>query len=513
MKMFYLFLFLIAFGIGFEASSQKFSLQCNENPVPVFEQNDVPLSYGLNTYKFARITYAGSPVKVEITAEDFDFSDSDWEISPKSYRITGTKNQIQLYFSIGRTGFLVVRFSKNQDFTKRLVLFIEPPEIAPEGEFVDLIQKYGVDNSGESNETEKIQKALDENSGSSKILFFPDGLYKTFQLKIKSNSKIHLSKNARIIADASAIEPYLNSDNAGTSRFVLIKDAQNIQITGLGTFDGNGTWFRGVFDPGGSQGKGAMRVLFIVNSKNINFDGIVLKDASRWNTQITGSTDVIFRNCKMLNNPNPNKNLTNFDGWDPDASQRVLIENCFGWAGDDNIAIKCVGTGKPEIIHDVEDITVRGCVFLTKKSALKIGTETRCANIRRIVFEDNDIIEADRALAIDVKDEAVVDGVVFRNIRTEYHFPDAQKRGINIYLKKRENDQPTLGKIQNVLIENCSFAERFPSNFRIYRDDNQTTENDLQVTIKNLTVENKPIGFLNPEYFESKECNGVISFK
>lgn len=490
-----------------------FQLQCNGETIGVSEQNNVPLSYGLNAYKFARLTYTGEVLDIEITASGFDFKASDWEISPRSYQIKGKKSGNKLSFSVSRTGYVVVRFSRDQDFSKRLVLFIEPGEQLPKGELVDVVKEYNIDNKGIKNETEKIQKALDEISGSHKILYFPAGNYKTFMLRVKSDSKIYLSKNARIMADVSLIEPYLNNDDAGPNRFIFIKDAKNIQVTGLGGFDGNGTFFRGVFDPNGSQGKGSMRVLYIVHSKNILFDGILLKDAARWNTQVTGCEDVAFLNCKMLNNPNTNKNLTNFDGWDPDASKRVRIENCFGWAGDDNVAIKCVGTGNPAIRNDVEEITVRGCVFLTKKSALKIGTETRCANIRKIVFEDNDIIESDRALAIDVKDEAVVDGVLFKNNRIEYSFPDAQQRGINIFLKKRNDAQPRLGKIRNVTIDGCSFVQKFPEGFRIFRDETQTMESDLQVTIKNLMVEDNPVKSLDPEYFEKKACNGTVQFK
>ena len=504
---------LYIFAVVGNSFSQSFKLQCNGKPVRIMEQNDVPLSFGLNTYKYARVTYSGNSLDMEIMVSGFEFSNSDWGISPKSYGIEGTKTGNRLRFTVNREGYLVVRFTKNQDFTKRLVIFIEPPEKFPEGELVNIVKTYNVDNTGAKNETEKIQNAFNEISKSGKVLYFPNGLYKSFMLQIKSNSRIHFAKNARIIADASSMESYLNKDFAGTNRFIFINDAHNIQVTGLGGFDGNGTFFRGVFDPNGSQGKGAMRVLFIVNSKKIVFDGILLKDAARWNTQVLGSEDITFRNCKMINNPNPSKNLTNFDGWDPDASKRVLIENCFGWAGDDNIAIKCVGTGNPKNYNDVEDITIRGCVFLTKKSSLKIGTETRCANMKRIVFEDNDIIESDRVMAIDVKDKAIVDGVLFKNNRAEYHFPDSKKMGINIYLKKRIDDQSTLGKILNVTIEDCSFEQKFPNKFRIYRDETQTQSNDLQVTIQNLSVGKKQIEFLNPDYFDLPVCNGVIQFK
>ena len=112
------------------------------------------------------------------------------------------------------------------------------------------------------------------------------------------------------------------------------------------------------------------------------------------------------------------------DGWDPDSSKRVLIEDCFAWAGDDTVAIKCTGIGPGVNVPDVEDIRVRGCVFLTKKSGLKIGTETRCENMSRIIFENNDVIEADRVMGINVRDGAVVQQVMFKNNRSEIYFPD-----------------------------------------------------------------------------------------
>lgn len=500
------------FAFGFQSFAQQFSLRCNKADIPVKEQNDVPYSYGLNAYKYAQLTYEGKPLSIEITATGFDFSNEDWDILPSSYGLTGTKNRNRLHFNINQTGYIVVRFKKNHDFSKRLVIFVEPPEQRPNLKVVNIVQSYGVDSTGATNQTAKIQKALNEIAGTGRILYFPPGTYKSFMLNISSNSKIHLSKGACIIADVSSIDPYQDGNNDGPNRFILIRNARNISITGLGSFDGNGTYFRGIYDPNGSQGKGGMRLFYIVNSKNISFDGILLKDAARWNTHITGCEEVVFRNCKMINNPNENRNLTNFDGWDPDASKRVLIENCFGWAGDDNIAIKCVGTGNPQIIKDVEDITIKGCVFLTKKSALKIGTETRCGTIRNIRFENNDVIEADRVIAIDVKDGAIVDGVRYINCRSEFCFPDNKQMGINIFLKKRNDEQAYIGKIKNVLIESCSFKTKFPNGFRIYRDPDQTAANDLQVIIKNLSVAEQKIEHLDKNYFNLEECNGDIMF-
>ena len=87
-----------------------------------------------------------------------------------------------------------------------MVLLFEIPEVVPD-KIVIIVDEYGIDNSGQINETSKIQMALNNISGSDKSLYFPPGKYKTNKLEFRSNSHIHLAKNARLIAD----EKYLIS--------------------------------------------------------------------------------------------------------------------------------------------------------------------------------------------------------------------------------------------------------------------------------------------------------------
>ena len=188
MKYFLIFLIFVL-GLPGNSTAQSFTFQCNNISIPVLEQNDVPLSYGLNTYKYARITYSEKPLNVQVSVSGFNFSNKDWDISPHSYGIKGTKKGDKLSFTINRTGYLVVRFKKDFDFTKRLVIFVEPPEEFPDGELVDIVKKYKIDNTGNKNETEKIQQALDEISGSGKVLYFPDGKYKTFSIRVNNHAQ------------------------------------------------------------------------------------------------------------------------------------------------------------------------------------------------------------------------------------------------------------------------------------------------------------------------------------
>ena len=492
-------------------NGQPFDVFADNNKIEVYEQNDLPLGLGLSAYKFARIPYQGKPINVKIEVRNFNFENNDWSISPKRYKIKGVKSGNYLSFNINRLGYLVIRFKQNKDFTKQLVLFIEKPDQLPENR-VDIVNTYSVDNCGYKNETKKIQAALNDISGSGKVLYFPPGTYKTFRLNFKSNSHIHLDKNARILADTSSLSSYFSNDELGLNSFILIKDAENIIISGLGVLDGNGTQICTLFNKELLSALN-IRLLLIYRSKNIDFNGVLLKDSARWNTHILQSNQVNFSYCKLINNPNQNEYLVSLDGWDPDRSKNILIEKCFGWTGDDAVAIKCTGAeNSKDRIFDSENIKVSGNVLLTKKTGLKIGTETFCSQIQNIVFENNDIIESDRVMGINVRDGAFVQNVTFRNNHAEFLFPDRKQNGMNFYITKRNSNTSVLGKIQKVSIEHCTFEHVFPKKFVFYRHYPETAETDLSVTIKDLVIDGKLVDDFSPDFFDLAKNNAQLIF-
>ncbi|HEY4786360.1 MAG TPA: glycosyl hydrolase family 28 protein, partial [Bacteroidales bacterium] len=190
----------------------------------------------------------------------------------------------------------------------------------------------------------------------------------------------------------------------------------------------------------------------IRQSRNALIEGIMLRDPASWNTHILYSENVVIRNVKILND----RDVPNTDGIDPDASKHVLIDHCFAYCSDDNIAIKSSNNGG--LLGDVDDITVKDCIFLTKKSSLKIGTETKASIMKNILFENNDVIESDRGMALYCSDGAVLDSIRFVNNRFERNFPDSQKKGIHFVIKNRSG----AGEIRNVLVKDCTFLESFP---------------------------------------------------
>jgi polygalacturonase len=177
--------------------------------------------------------------------------------------------------------------------------------------------------------------------------------------------------------------------------------------------------------------------------------------------------------------------LSNTDGFDPDASKNVTIENCFAYCSDDNVAIKT--TGSSGYLRNAESITVKGCIFLTKKSSLKVGTESRGEVIHDILFEDNDVVESDRGMALYCSDGASFLGIHYINNRFEDNWPDAKRCGINFTITKRNPDSKP-GIMNDIMVKDCSFLNPFPKASEIFGFD---PEHRISVTFDNLTVGGK----------------------
>jgi hypothetical protein len=387
---------------------------------------------------------------------------SSCSVSPRSKSIAARIEGHSFTFRIPAPGYYVAEINQGE---KLIILANSPLKnvLDMTDRKVLNIMDYVSDNKGGILQTELIQKALDEASRTGKTLIFPSGIYRTGTLRISSNTNIFLAEGAMIkgsedrndypsdnnLPEADHINNKENYSDNGEfmtfSRLILIDNADGVHIWGRGIIDGSGTIVR-------AQGKPA-NLVRIRNSKNVLIEGIILRDPAAWNTHILHSENVTIRNVKILND----FAVHNTDGFDPDASKNVLIDHCFAYCNDDNVAIKT--TNNLNLLQDLENITVRRCVFITRKSSLKVGTETKGAVMRNILFEDNDVIECDRGLALYCNDGATFENIRFVNNRVERNFPDSQRRAVHFSISNRGGK----GQINNVLIKNCIFYEKFPN--------------------------------------------------
>ena len=115
-------------------------------------------------------------------------------------------------------------------------------------------------------------------------------------------------------------------------------------------------------------------------------------------------------------------------------------------------------------------------------------------------------------MGINVRDGAIVQDVVFRNNHAELCFPDRKQNGMNFYITKRNKNISELGKIQKVIIENCSFDIAFPKKFAFFRHYPETAKTDLSVSFENLVVAGEKVEILNPNFFDFSKNNAQMIF-
>lgn len=393
---------------------------------------------------------------------------NDFIISPLSKNIRGKvvgKNSIQ--FNLPQPSYCVIKVNNKN----RLFLFAEQfSKDAIQGNVN--IQNYNIDTTGKTLNTIAIQRAINETSFKRQTLFFPAGIYKTGRLTIPSHGKIFLAAGALLKA-SDDLANFVTSEHQRSKGFINIVNAEDVTIRGLGVIDGNGRQLRDKYGDGAR-----MRLVFLNGCKNVSINGVIQRDPGSWNTQIMYSQNVAFKHVKLLNDVA----LSNTDGFDPDASLFVSIENCFAYCGDDNVAIKITQDTVANSI--TSDISVTGCVFLTRKSSLKVGTESRGLTIKNILFENNDVILSDRGMALYCSDGAVYNNIKYINNNFEENYPDTKRSGIFFEINKR-NPNSKIGVMKKIVIKNCSFQVPFPNLSTIAGFDE---EHKIDVTIDHLKI-------------------------
>jgi hypothetical protein len=181
-----------------------------------------------------------------------------------------------------------------------------------------------------------------------------------------------------------------------------------------------------------------------------------------YNAHVVGSDHVTFRNVKVISD----QNVPNTDGIDPDSSRDVMIDGCFFCCADDCISIKT--SGQSGVKGDAERITVRNCVFMSRTSATKFGNETIAGAQRDILFENNDVLEADRAITL-----SCMDGKPLRKPPLRRHASRAADPGWDASSDSRPCPRPAAqpqggaGRIHNVLFKNLSVEHDYANPIRL----------------------------------------------
>jgi hypothetical protein len=370
---------------------------------------------------FARFIFTGT-ANITVTANE---TVSSFGISPQSYQIQGSSSGNDISFSIDQPRTLIVNINN----LEKLFIFADGPETAApnpdDPNVIDLADYLSAGRDEEAAVTSYLQNAIDDtsalNNGAGGTLFVPDGKYMTAQLKLKSNVHLYLQSGAWIKAVPDSGTANYPVQNGSDSSFLFIQNASHVKISGRGIIDGSGMAMKTL------NGSENIKLLRTADVTDLQIEDVYFIDSARWTIHLLYAKDVVLKHIKLINDlrggpdpANPNillPTVTNTDGIDIDSSQNVTIDGAFIYTGDDAISPKV--TGYLNLKRPTTGLQIKNNVFWSLKAALKVGDETQM-DIGDIRFENNDIVHADRFLALWAGDASHIQNIDVINNRAEF---------------------------------------------------------------------------------------------
>lgn len=398
--------------------SSTFTVKVNGQAASVETKGyyDVPIHYAQLSSR------SGETLQIEVTVAE---PINKYSLSPLRKNIQASTKGNTLQFTVNEPGYLLVRINDLED----LFILINPMvdyRAQIEGKKIINAADYVSDITGQAVQTSALQQAIDETARQQAVLYFPDGIYRTGTLQMRSNMTVFLSEGALILG--SIIESdYIREKEYGTNAaacgsLIRLAGVSNFRMIGNGTIDG-AAWSglrrkpEEAVPEGGKPTNYATEIylMYATDCQNLLFDGVVLRDPAFWNTRIFRSREVRMENLKVLND-RPERDWTNTDGIVFDSSSHCSLRNAVIYGGDDN----CVVKGRDRRLeYNTEDILYDGVLTVTNSAGVKIGTETFVHQIKEVVFRHIDIVSAQRSIVIDAKDGSQVSNIRFEDIVVE----------------------------------------------------------------------------------------------
>ena len=220
-------------------------------------------------------------------------------------------------------------------------------------------------------------------------------------------------------------------------------NATDIAILGRGILDGGRLKEKILFEASGDGHeavKNAQRVhtICMKNCRNVNIDGIVIRDSLLYNIAMWGCEDVAIGGVKIIG-----QWRFNTDGIDLHNCRRIRVTDCFARTFDDSFCFKAwEGYGNCE-----ENVFERCVAWTDWGKSFEVGVECRADHLRRLAFRDCDCIHA-VSWAMDVSnvDYGRVSDVLFDGIRIEADAPmpatQMQKTDDSTFDPKKGLDAP-----------------------------------------------------------------------
>lgn len=268
---------------------------------------------------------------------------------------------------------------------------------------------------GETINTSAIQKAIDKcaKAGGGKVVV-PKGIFMTGGFKIKNKVEFHLEEGAVVLGspymkDYKPIELADNVRHSKYLRYALVsaQGANNITISGKGTFNGNGQ-LGGKLDE--FKGIEAARpcLLWFDECVNVVVREVTYTNAAMWTETYSRCKNVHVDGITVTENF-----FHNADGCNIVDCEDFIVENCDINAMDDGICLKGY-TNKGCIRGVIRNNKVRSIC-----NGIKMGTDSS-GGFRDITIENNEVWQTGiSGLALEIADGGTMENITVRNIKMD----------------------------------------------------------------------------------------------
>ncbi len=298
------------------------------------------------------------------------------------------------------------------------------------------VKDFGAVGDGATDDTEAIRMAIGYLPAGGRLVF-PEGVYRTRPLLLKSHMTLELMANARILGtphreewpiapgavqSLSGKEVYFGGFEGDScpmyQSLITAQYAEDIRIVGQGFIDGNaeeaGWWVDFKSFPAARP-----RLMFFNRCKDIVIHGIHACQSPSWQLHPYYSENIGIYQVHI----SAPKISPNTDAIDPESCDHVEIIGCTFAVGDDCIAIKSskieLGT---KLNVPADHHTIRNCLMEHGHGGVVLGSEIG-AGVRNLTVSHCYFRQTDRGVRIKSRrgrgKNCRLDGLLFENIRME----------------------------------------------------------------------------------------------
>jgi len=368
-------------------------------------------------YSYVHFSFTGS-AQIVVTGV------SVTTVKPRAFAIPTTLNGNTLTFTIDKPFNYVISRDNGGGNNILLAIFAEAPLTNVPGTSdagVHTAKSYGIDSTGATKETQKINDAITAiSTAGGGALFFGRGIYTTGTIVMKNNVQLWLDAGALIKGSTSIADyPTVNDQSWGNGTLVWWNNVRNAKIRGHGIIDAQGS--------GNSWWSGRdMRHQLFFGAKNCAMEGVRIMNSTVWTIHPVNSDTLGFIGVRIMNKTP----CCYVDQFDIDGCSYVTIDNCFTYGGDDGLCIKEVyRTQRP-----MTALTFRNTsVWSTSSNGLRAGANqseghwTICNNV---LFDNVHFLHSgERSMRIQLCGAGTSDNWRFINCSTEGNDGNAIEMG------------------------------------------------------------------------------------